>query len=69
MSQLTHVLALRHRTAITTPVLPRWFAALRRMHERWHQRQDLRGLDDHLLRDIGITREQARHETGKPFWR
>jgi len=39
------------------------------MHERWNQRQDLRALDDHLLRDIGITREQARREAGKPFWK
>jgi uncharacterized protein YjiS (DUF1127 family) len=39
------------------------------MHERWCQRRDLRELDDHLLRDIGITRKQAQHETGKPFWK
>jgi uncharacterized protein YjiS (DUF1127 family) len=55
--------------AITNAVLQRWLAALRRMHERWNQRKDLRELDDHLLRDIGITREQARREIGKPFWR
>jgi uncharacterized protein YjiS (DUF1127 family) len=57
------------RTAITIAVLPRWLTALRRMHERWCQRRDLRELDDHLLRDIGITRKQAQHETGKPFWK
>jgi uncharacterized protein YjiS (DUF1127 family) len=39
------------------------------MHERWRQRQDLRELDDRLLCDIGITREQAKHEASKPFWR
>jgi uncharacterized protein YjiS (DUF1127 family) len=47
----------------------RWPAALRRMRERWRQRQDLRELDDRLLRDIGITREQARREANKSFWR
>jgi uncharacterized protein YjiS (DUF1127 family) len=25
-------------------------------------------LDDHLLRDIGVTRAQARREASKPFW-
>ena len=59
----------RRRTAITAAVLPRWLAALRRMHERWCQRQDLRELDDHLLRDIGITRAQVQREAGKSIWR
>lgn len=69
MSHATQVLRLGRGPAITTAVLPPVLAALRRMHERWHQRQDLRELDDHLLRDIGITREQAKHEASKPFWR
>ena len=71
MSQSTYYQVLRPRgwTAITVAVLPRWLAALLRMHERWRQRQDLRELEDHLLRDIGITREQAQHEASKPFWR
>jgi uncharacterized protein YjiS (DUF1127 family) len=68
MSQLTQVLRLRHGTATTTAALPQLIAALLRMHERWRQRHDLRELDDHLLGDIGITREQARQEAGKPFW-
>jgi uncharacterized protein YjiS (DUF1127 family) len=69
MARSTHIPRLSHGTAITTPVLPRLLAALRRMHTRWHQRHDLRELDDHLLRDIGVTREQARREASKPFWR
>jgi uncharacterized protein YjiS (DUF1127 family) len=56
-------------TTLTTVLLPRWLAAVRRMHERRRQRQDLRVLDDHLLRDIGVTHEQARREAGRPFWR
>lgn len=37
--------------------------------QRQHQRCRLAELDDHLLRDIGITRAQARAEFDKPFWR
>jgi uncharacterized protein YjiS (DUF1127 family) len=57
------------RTALATALLLRCLTALRGMHERWCQRTDLRELDDRLLRDIGITREQARREVRKPFWR
>jgi uncharacterized protein YjiS (DUF1127 family) len=37
--------------------------------ERWRQRRALAALDDHLLRDLGITREEAERESAKPFWR
>ena len=37
--------------------------------ERTRQRYALAGLDDHMLRDIGITRVEAARESGKPFWR
>jgi uncharacterized protein YjiS (DUF1127 family) len=33
------------------------------------QRRVLAELDDHLLRDIGITRYDVAHEVAKPFWR
>ena len=46
-----------------------WFPFVRRMHDRWRQRQALLDLDDRLLRDIGITREQAEREARKPFWK
>lgn len=36
---------------------------------RANQRAALAVLDDRLLEDIGLTREQARAESGKPFWR
>jgi uncharacterized protein YjiS (DUF1127 family) len=32
-------------------------------------RRDLRRLDAHLLRDVGLTPERAGRETTKPFWR
>lgn len=38
-------------------------------HERWRQRQALMRLDDHLLKDIGISRADADQEATKPFWK
>jgi uncharacterized protein YjiS (DUF1127 family) len=37
--------------------------------ERARQRRELMQFDDHLLRDIGITRAEAIAEAAKPFWR
>ena len=37
--------------------------------ERRRQRHALAALDDHLLRDIGLTRGAIRTEVSKPFWR
>jgi uncharacterized protein YjiS (DUF1127 family) len=42
---------------------------LRLWRERARGRRQLRTFDDHLLRDIGITRLQAEAEADKPFWR
>ena len=36
---------------------------------RWTTRRLLRELDDQLLKDIGVTRYEARIEADKPFWR
>jgi uncharacterized protein YjiS (DUF1127 family) len=38
---------------------------------RQRQRQALRDLadDPHLLKDLGLTRQQALEEADKPFWR
>ena len=35
---------------------------------RASERRVLLDLDDHLLRDLGLTRERARLEAGRPFW-
>jgi len=47
-----------------------------RLAELWAERRsqrralgDLAELNDHLLNDVGLTREQAVREAGKPFWR
>ena len=53
------------------PIQP--FAGVFLLTARWiarvRQRNALAALDDRHLRDIGITRFDARHECGKPFWR
>jgi uncharacterized protein YjiS (DUF1127 family) len=38
-------------------------------NERIRQRQALAELDDHLLKDIGISRTAAAAEVSQPFWR
>lgn len=40
----------------------------RRLSDRWRQRRDLLELTDDQLRDIGVTRAQARCEAARPFW-
>jgi uncharacterized protein YjiS (DUF1127 family) len=46
---------------------PGWWSLL----DRSLQRIALREIadDPHLLRDVGLTREQALREAAKPFWR
>ncbi|XIA66450.1 DUF1127 domain-containing protein [Bradyrhizobium sp. TZ2] len=40
-----------------------------RCSERSRQRQALAELDDHHLKDIGKTRQEANAEAAKPFWK
>jgi uncharacterized protein YjiS (DUF1127 family) len=47
-----------------TALLNTWL----RWSERSRQRVDLRELNEHLLNDIGITRQQALDEANRPFW-
>ncbi|MGB8400462.1 DUF1127 domain-containing protein [Bradyrhizobium sp.] len=37
--------------------------------DRRQGRQELVSLDDRQLKDVGISREEALREAGKPFWR
>ncbi|MEN0002479.1 MAG: DUF1127 domain-containing protein [Pseudomonadota bacterium] len=34
----------------------------------WRERQCLNTLDDHLLRDVGLTRNDVESETNRPIW-
>lgn len=46
------------------------FAALyKEWRDRARGRAELAALSDRELRDIGMTRYDARYEIGKPFWR
>ncbi|HEX3497920.1 MAG TPA: DUF1127 domain-containing protein [Stellaceae bacterium] len=45
------------------------FDRLLAWQERARSRHMLRGLDDHMLRDIGIDRGAAEQEGSVPFWR
>jgi uncharacterized protein YjiS (DUF1127 family) len=37
--------------------------------DRARQRHSLGEMDDHLLRDIGLSRADVEYESSKPFWR
>ena len=47
----------------------RFFSWCVQCSERSRQRQALAELDDHFLKDIGVTRQQAIVEAAKPFWK
>lgn len=47
----------------------RFFSWCARCSERSRQRQALAELDDHHLKDIGKTRQEAMAEAAKPFWK
>lgn len=51
-------------TAIRRTVL-----AFQEWRQRARSRQELSKLSDHMLNDIGLSREAAHCEAAKPFWR
>lgn len=63
------ILAPRERGLTLRDHFARALRRVRVWRERTCQRAVLADLDDHLLRDIGVTRAQARRECEKPFWR
>ena len=72
MSQIT----IGRHPALTYQPVRAVAAAFARMRENiayWRQQQRARGqllaLDEHGLKDIGISRAQARFEAEKPFWK
>jgi uncharacterized protein YjiS (DUF1127 family) len=43
------------------PPVARWWRVRR-------ERRQLLEMNDHMLRDVGLTRAQARQEAARPFW-
>jgi uncharacterized protein YjiS (DUF1127 family) len=54
--------AAARRLAIILETVANW-------QERAAQRHRLAGLDERMLRDVGLTGADIRHELEKPFWR
>jgi len=48
--------------------LTQGFAYLIRLHERSRQRGQLQGLDERMLKDIGLSRDDIRRELPRVFW-
>jgi uncharacterized protein YjiS (DUF1127 family) len=51
------------------PALRRLQAMIGEWRRRAGSRRELLALDDHMLKDIGITRVDAQYEAAKSFWR
>ena len=49
--------------------LPQMLAVISAALERRRQRKRLAALDPRLLRDIGVSAEEAWRESRRPFWR
>lgn len=64
MTDTPHDLHLPLRPTLAIP-LGRLLAALVSLRR---ERQALGNLDAHLLRDIGITQDEARREARRPVW-
>ncbi len=60
---------VRPSVATSRQMLSRWARTTETWLIRHQGRQELSPLDDHLLEDIGISREDAVRKAGKPFWR
>ncbi len=46
-----------------------WFNTVNIWMQRSRQRRDLAQLDQHLLDDLGLTKEMVAKEIAKPFWK
>ena len=54
------------RSSSCRRTIARWLA---RSRQRWALREIAEANDIHLLKDIGVSREEAFREAEKPFWR
>lgn len=59
-----------HASADGRPEYDRSFGGILSLwNQRIVERQQMLAMDDRLLRDIGISREEMLREARKPFWR
>ena len=58
-----------YRAATHRHLLLSWIRTIRFWAARQRQRRALAELEDQILDDIGISREQAHREAAKPFWK
>ena len=59
----------RRRAAAVLAALGRAGAWCLACFQRAEQRRRLAELDEHMLRDIGVSKRDAAEESAKPFWR
>lgn len=74
MNTLAHQRSIRAQSAPVLQLrLREWAGALAGTLRLWahreRSRRELRELDEHLLRDIGVSRGEADFIGNKPFWR
>ena len=65
LDPLPHTRARRMKSNVAGRLLATW----REWRRRAHGRAELAGLDDRMLKDIGLTRSDAEFLSNKPFWR
>ena len=61
-------LAADHRLPLTALFAVKVAALITQWDHRYRSRNDLAHLEDHMLKDIGVTRKQAKKESTRPFW-
>ncbi len=61
--------ALSDTGRAASPIVSGIAAMLCRRVRRHRQRRTLSELSDWQLRDVGLSRQEAEDEAGKPFWR
>ena len=66
MARVSRRADTRHIAVLT--VIRRIVAAIRLWRGRARSQQQLRELSDHMLKDIGLRREDVGYEFPKPFW-
>ncbi len=44
------------------------FSEIKRWHQNYHTRKQMAEIPEHLLDDLGLTKEQVYKESHRPFW-